>query len=109
MQWRKGAEYLGEKALMRDRRALELLDPEFFDEGVVRFLVLLLEILEVRPAVGDHLEETATRVIVLLVLLQMCGKLVDLLAQDRYLHFRRTGVTVVALVLRDDYLFFLDC
>lgn len=90
-------------------RALDLLDPEFFDEGVVGLLVLLLEILEVRPSVGDHLEKAAARVIVLLVLLQVCGELIDLLAQDRYLHFRRTGVTVVALVLRDDYLFFLDC
>ena len=43
--------------------------------------MILLEIDEMGLAIGDHAEESAARMIVLLVLLEMIGELSDPLAQ----------------------------
>lgn len=86
-----------------------LFNSKLLGEFVVFCLALLFQIFEVCTAVGNHFQESAARVMVFLVVLQMRCKLVDLLAQDRNLHFRRTSVSVVALVLSDDDLLFLDC
>jgi len=38
--------------------------------------------------------------------LEMLGKLVDPLGQERDLHFRRTRISLVSLKIADDFLFF---
>lgn len=77
----------------------------FLEGFLVASLILALEILEVSSAVGDHLDEAAAGVIVLLVGLQMRRKLVDLARKDGNLHLRRAGVGVVDAALLDDILF----
>ena len=53
--------------------------------------------------VSNHAEETAAGVIVLLVLLQMVGKLVDLLGEKSDLNLRRTGVGSMNSRFLDDF------
>ncbi len=74
-----------------------LLEAQIADDPVVLLLVRLLEVLEVRAAVGDHLQEAATRVLVLHVLPQMGGQFSDLLGQKAYLYGRRPSILVVLL------------
>jgi hypothetical protein len=76
------------------RRKL-FLEPELFDESGVALLVLALQVLKMRAAVGHHLEETAAAVLVLGVLLQMRRKLLDALAQKGDLHLGAAGVRVM--------------
>lgn len=70
-------------------------------------LVLSLEVAEQAAAVAYHLQESAAGVVVLLVLLQVLGDLLDFLSQDCYLYFRGTGVVLMHLELLDEALFFL--
>ncbi len=59
------------------REASELLfEAELFDDRTVALLVVLLEILQMGAAVRNELEKTATRVLVLRMLLEVGGKLV---------------------------------
>ncbi len=46
-----------------------LLDAEFFDERVVLRRALLLEILQMGTAIGNHLQQPSARVMILLVVL----------------------------------------
>ena len=94
---------------MREYRALLLLDTKFFYESVIFCLALLLQIFEVGTTIRNHFQKSAARMVVLFVVLQVRCKLIDLLAQDCDLYLRRACVTVVALVLSDDYSLFLDC
>ena len=60
-----------------------------------RSAVAILEVLQEPPAAADHLEQTVAGVLVLLVLLEMFGELVDSGAEQRNLHRRRAGVVGV--------------
>ena len=57
-----------------------LLDAELLNEGVILRLTFLFKILEVCTTIGNHFEQSATRVMILLVIFKMDRKLVDLLA-----------------------------
>ena len=59
-------------------------------------------------AFGNHLQETAARVFVLLMSFQMLGELVNLLGQERHLHGRRTGVLGVDPAGANNFLLFLS-
>jgi len=65
--------------------------------------ICLLEDFHMAASVCYHLDKTATRVVILLVLLQVVGELVNLLGEHRYLHFLRARVGRVHLML------FYDC
>ena len=84
---------------------------ELFHEGAVALHVFGLQVVEQAPAVADHLQQTATRVVVFLVRLEVLGEVVDALGQERDLYFGRTGVAVVLGEAGDDLLFvvFGDC
>lgn len=69
--------------------------------------ICFLEHLEVSSAICHHFDETATRVVVLLVLLEVCCKHIDLFGKHCYLHLLGTSVFGVDLVLFDDCLLFL--
>src|SRR5690606_4741149 len=59
-------------------------------------LVLLLHVVEKAAALAHHLQQAATRMVVLRVALEVFGKIDDTLGKNRDLHFRRTGVAVLA-------------
>ena len=55
-------------------------------------------------AAPDELEQPAARVVVVRVLAEMVGEPADALGQQRDLHLRRTGVSIMRLVFADDLL-----
>lgn len=55
-----------------------------------------------RAAVGNHLEKSAAGVVVFLMSFEMLGELVDARRENRDLHWSRSGVGSVYLVLFDD-------
>jgi hypothetical protein len=78
----------------------------FYNFGVLRWICFLKHF-DVATAVCNHLNESATRVVVLLVLLQVVRKTVDLLSEHSHLHLFGTSVRSMDLVLFDDCLLFL--
>ena len=65
-----------------------LLQIELLQEGVVSARVFLGEILHMRLTIGYHSEQTASRVIVFLVNLQVRSQFFDTLGQNSDLYFR---------------------
>ena len=63
------------------------------------------EIVEQAPALRDHLEQAAPRVVVFLVCFEMLRQLGDALAEQSDLHFGRARVAFVRPVLADDVFF----
>jgi hypothetical protein len=76
-----------------------------FDQLMILSDIRTLEIIKKLPSTRDHLQQPATRIIVLLVYLEMLGQLVDPLRKQSDLNVRRPCVRVVALVI-GNYLFF---
>src|SRR5882724_8769348 len=62
------------------------------DQLLVTPGILALEIVEQAATLADHDQQAAPRVKVLIVGLQMVGQVLDALAQDRDLHFRRARI-----------------
>ena len=77
---------------------------ETLDQRPVTVDVDVLEVAEQTTALTDHQEQTTTRVVVVLVLLQVLCKVLDALRQHRDLHLGGSGVTGVRRVLFDDRL-----
>jgi hypothetical protein len=61
-----------------------------------------LQVVQQLAATAHHLEQAAARVVVLGVLLEVLGQVVDPRGQEGDLHFRRTGVVLRALVVQED-------
>ena len=59
--------------------------------------VRLMQIIQQATALPDHFQQATTGAVVLDVLLQMLGQVVDPLRQQRDLHIRRSGVFLVQL------------
>lgn len=70
-------------------------------------LGLTIHELDVLSAVSHHLDQATARMIILLVLLEMLGKVFDALSEHFELHFRRACIGRVHLVLFYDCLLFL--
>src|SRR5687768_13191854 len=64
--------------------------------------VLALEIIQQAPPLADQLQQPAARMVILRVYLEVLGEVVDPVAENRDLHFRRSGVPVVRPVAADD-------
>jgi len=62
------------------------------NQRLVSFRAGALQILQEPPAPGHHGQQAASRVMVLLMRLEMLGELADPLTQDRDLHLRGTRV-----------------
>src|SRR5688572_7836581 len=77
-------------------------DVEPLDEGLVAPFVGLLQIVEQRTALRNHLEKPAARMVVLAVRLEVFGQVVDALGEDRNLHFGRSGIAGFGGVGLDD-------
>src|SRR3546814_3047294 len=81
--------------------------PELGDEVGVAAFILFAQIVEQTATLVDHHQQAAAAVIVLCVRLEMRGQRVDAVGQDRDLHFRRSGVALVAGMVLDDFGFAL--
>ena len=82
-------------------------DPQLFNYLAVAVDIDAGEISQQLAAVADHLEKAATRVMILIVLLQMQRQVVDTRREKRDLHLRRSGIGGVELILRYDLLFLI--
>src|SRR5690606_21329055 len=63
-----------------------------------------LQVLQQALALTDHEHQTTTRVVIVLVGLQVLGQVLDAVRQERGLDLGRTGVALAGRVLRDDRL-----
>ena len=79
-----------------------LTDSELCNNCTVALNVLLSKIVEKAAALTYHLEQTASRMVVLVVNLEMLGKLCDALGEDRNLDLGRTCVCLVEAVFCDN-------
>jgi len=69
--------------------------PETFDERSIPLDVRFPQVFQKSPALTDHFQQSAARMVVFLVHAKMLGQLFDLLGQNRDLDFRRTGIRFV--------------
>ena len=83
-----------------------LADTEAGDDGTVALDVGFGEVIEQALSLTDHLQKAASGVVVVLVLLEMLGKVVDSLGENSDLDFGRTCVALVESVLLDNGFFF---
>src|SRR5690606_3262503 len=75
------------------------------DQRLIAGAVGLVQVVQKATTLRDLLEQAATRVVVLLVGLEVLGQVGDAFRQDRDLHFSRTGVARRAGVVGDDFSF----
>src|SRR5262245_24193160 len=78
-----------------------LAKPQVLDQLLVALEVLALEVIEQTPAQADHAQETAPRVVVLGVRLQVLGEMSDALGEERDLNLGRPGIAFVLPVFLD--------
>lgn len=67
-------------------------EAEASDYFAVAVDVAVVEIAELTPPLANKLEEATTRVIVVLVRLQVRGEVLDALREDRHLDLRGAGI-----------------
>src|SRR6478752_10500073 len=77
-------------------------EAELGDQGAVALEVGALEVTEQAAALADQHQQAAARVVVLAVLTQVLGELVDALGEQRDLDLGGSGVGAVAAELGDD-------
>ena len=68
---------------------------ELFGDGLVTAHVRRLEIVQQPATLADHHEQPAAGPVILQILLQVLGQVVDPLRQQRDLHVGRTGIALV--------------
>ena len=83
-----------------------LADTEAGNDSTIALDVCLDEVIEQTLSLTDHLQKAASGVVVVLVLLEMLGKVVDSLGENSDLDFGRTCVALVESVLLDNGFFF---
>jgi len=87
-----------------DGRTL-LTDVELVVERAITLDINTLQVVELATALADELEQAATRVMVLLVRLEVLRELRDAFAEQRDLHFGRTRIALFGAVFLDDRCF----
>ena len=82
---------------------------KLFDDITVTVDILLLQICKKVSSVTYHLEKSSTAVVVLVILFQMLGKIVDSACENSNLYFRRPSVFLIGAIALNDTLlqFFL--
>src|SRR5690606_9863106 len=76
--------------------------PETADQALITVLVDLLQVVEQLPALVHHPKQTAARMMVLVMTIEVLGELVDPRRQEGDLHLGRAGIGRTALILGDD-------
>jgi hypothetical protein len=82
----------------------DVADVETRDNFAVAIDVLLSEVAKQTAAAADHLEEAATRVMVVLVLGEVRSQLDDTSGENSDLNFGRPCIRLIDFVLADDFL-----
>ena len=75
---------------------------QLLDQGLVTPGVVTPEIVQQPSPLAHQLEQAPTRVMILLVRLEMLGEFVDPFGQDRDLDLRRAGIRLVGPEVLDD-------
>ena len=75
---------------------------QLLDQGLVTPGVATPEIIQQPSPLAHQLEQATTRVMILLVRLEMLGEFVDPFGQDRDLDLRRAGIRLVGPEVLDD-------
>ena len=88
---------------------LLLSQAELFNDSSVSFDIYLLEVVEKISSVTNHLEETTAAVIVLVVALEVLGKVRNSVSKNCDLNLGRSCVTLVDGVLFNNCLLFCCC
>ena len=70
---------------------------QFFRDRLITVQVVVLQIFQQTPALADHHQQSAARTVILFVVLQMLGQMIDPLREQRDLHVRRPRVAIVQL------------
>ena len=83
-----------------------LADTEAGNDSTIALDVCLDEVIEQTLSLTYHLKKAASGMVVVLVLLEMLGEVVDSLGENGDLDFGRTCVTLVKSVLLDNGFFF---
>jgi hypothetical protein len=80
------------------------------DQRSVTLEILVFQIIQQISPLPHHLQKTPSRMMILLVNLQVLVQIVDPVGQDGYLHLGRTRVPLLCLVIVDDlsFLFLID-
>ena len=93
------------EALQHRRFQIQLTaQAQLFDDDLIAREILALEVIEQRTALRDEREKATTRMVVLLVALEVFGEVGNAVRQDRDLHFRRTGIASGLTEFLDDFL-----
>ena len=79
-----------------------LTDTQLLDQLTVAVYVLLLQVCQHAAALTYHLQQAAAGMVVLRMLLQVLGQLLDARGQDCYLYLRGTGIGFVSSVCLND-------
>ena len=87
-------------------RSALLSDTELSDYSTVTLDVLLLKVVKKITSSSDHFEETASGMMILLMVLEMFGEIGDSFGEDSDLNFGRTGIIFAEAVSLDDSSFF---
>ena len=80
---------------------------KLFDNSAVTLDVFLLEINKELTTVANHFKQSATAVVVFVVLFEMLVEVLDSGCKDSDLNFGRSGVLLVNLVSLNDLLLFV--
>jgi hypothetical protein len=83
-----------------------LTQPETTDKCFVSVEIEALEVIELPATLGNQLQQTTARVVILFVDLEMLGQLTDSNRKQSDLNLRRTGVLLVRGVFFDYFSFF---
>jgi hypothetical protein len=83
--------------------------PQLGDQGPIALDILALEIAQQPAPLAHQLEQSAPRVLIVLVVFQVVGEMVDPLREDGDLNFRRPGVLLAASVVGDYLCFRCRC
>src|SRR3954463_1301719 len=93
----------GGAAPSRRRTGPRLLsDVEALDEVRVPLRVLALEVIEQSPAFTDQHQQSAARVVIFCVGLEVLGQVVDAFAENRDLNLGGAGIAVVRAVAANE-------
>lgn len=82
------------------------LESELLDEGEICRCIFAFEILQVLASIRYELEQSSSRVKVLLVLAEVSRQIFNLTTDECNLCLRRSGVTVVATNWLEDVFFY---
>jgi hypothetical protein len=78
---------------------------KLFDDVLISFNIRSSEVVQEPSSLTHQFEKTPSRVVVFLVNFEVVGQIIDPIAQNSYLHFRRARVPVMQFKPVNNFLF----